>query len=85
MMEVLFSDHAEFELSNRHIERAIVELVVTSPDAVRRGRLGRKIFQKLLFDPILDKSMLFRVIVDETEFPPLVVTVYKTSRIDKYL
>jgi hypothetical protein len=37
------------------------------------------------FDPVLKREMLLRVVVEETIGETSVVTVYKTSRMDKYL
>ena len=36
-------------------------------------------------DPILVKEMLLRIIVDETAEEVVVVTIYKTSNVSKYL
>lgn len=36
------------------------------------------------FDQIIQREMLLRVIVEQTVGETVVVTVYKTSRIDRY-
>jgi len=40
---------------------------------------------RVYFDPVLQKEMLLRVVVEETADELVVVTVYKTSQIDRYL
>ena len=37
------------------------------------------------FDMVLQREMLLRIIVEETEDEIVVVTIYKTSQIDKYV
>ena len=37
------------------------------------------------FDALLQQEMLLRIVVEETEDETVVVTLYKTSQIDRYL
>jgi len=37
------------------------------------------------FDAILQQEMLLRVVVEDTENELVVITLYKTSQIDRYL
>ncbi len=37
------------------------------------------------FDQLLEQEMLLRAVTEETSAEIIVVTVYKTSRIDRYL
>ncbi len=36
-------------------------------------------------DRSLGREMLLRIVVEDTQFERVVVTLYKTSRLDKYL
>jgi hypothetical protein len=84
-MELEFSAHCLFEMSLRQIEKADVELVIVEPDKTLEGRFGRKIFQKVIEDNVLQKPMLYRVVVEEAGNVYSVITVYKTSNFKKYM
>jgi hypothetical protein len=45
----------------------------------------RQVYMRRYHDSVLDQEMLLRVIVQETETRRVVVTVYKTSQIKRYL
>lgn len=54
-----------------------------SPQQVANASGGRKAYQSK-FDFGGGRIMLLRAIVDDRFDPPLVITVYRTSKIDKY-
>lgn len=80
----IFKNHALFQMSRRQIDENIVRLVLEDPEQVKEVRLGRWVYQKRmkLGDPPMD--YLVRVFVDIDREPAEVVTVYKTTRIEKY-
>ena len=84
-MDVRVSRHAESEMSRRGIPLALVQAVMNRPEQrlVDESCKGRWIYQsRLLFDG--GTIYLVRVVVDEDDEPPAIVTVYRTSKIEKY-
>jgi hypothetical protein len=47
--------------------------------------LPRLVLMRRYFDQILQQEMLLRMVVEETATERVVITVYKTSQIAKYL
>ena len=80
-MEYRFTAHARQEMARRGIPEFLVHLVLTRPDQVAASGHDRQVFQSLV--EMEGKSFLLRVVV-ERDNPPVVVTVYRTSRISRY-
>jgi Domain of unknown function (DUF4258) len=81
-MNFRFSKHAESELVLRKIPREFVENVLRQPQQIVPERSPKKAYQsKMDFD---GKIFLLRVIVDDTVEPAIVVTLYRTKKINKY-
>jgi hypothetical protein len=79
------SSHAEWEMVRRGIPLALVEAVAEHPEQrlVDESHPGRWIHQsRLRFED--GKMYLLRVVVDEDEQPPVIITAYRTSKIEKY-
>jgi hypothetical protein len=79
------SRHAEWEMTRRGIPLALVRAVMDHPEqrVADGSRTGRWIYQsRLRFED--GKMYLLRVVVAEGEEPPVVITAYRTSRIEKY-
>jgi hypothetical protein len=83
-MEVVLTDHAKFELGRRQLSEETVISVAQEPEQVMRLQKGRKICQSKYYDSQADKEMLLRVVCEERLDLLLVVTAYRTSKIDKY-
>jgi len=84
-MNFRLSRHAEWEMSRRGIPLAVVQAVMEHPEQrlVDDAGEGRWIYQSRF--PFEDGKMyLVRVVVDEDEQPPAIVTAYRTSKIEKY-
>jgi hypothetical protein len=84
-MDFRLSSHAEWEMTRRGIRRELIEAVMDQPEQrlVDESRAGRWIYQsRLAFED--GKIYLVRVVVDEDEEPPAIVTAYRTSKIEKY-
>ncbi len=85
MKAIRWTTHALRSLEEREIERGVVEHVLVAPQHVAPDPPDRSIRMRVYFDPVLQKEMLLRVVVEETADELVVVTVYKTSQIDRYL
>jgi hypothetical protein len=79
------TDHVVEEMRRRQINEAEVAQVLFNPEQVDYVREGRKVFNLRLPAGDDSKIYLFRVFVDIDRKPPEVVTVYRTSKISKYL
>ncbi len=83
-MNILITEHAEFEMQRRQVPLDLVQRVVKDPEQIVPSRKGRLIYQSRFFDEQEGKEMLLRVILDIEGDDFWVVTVYKTSRIERY-
>jgi hypothetical protein len=80
--EIVFSDHARFEMGRRGISEEEVSSVLRAPEQTEEQRPGRCVYQSRVVG--LDKTYLLRVFVDVDRIPPEVVSAYRTSKIGKY-
>jgi Domain of unknown function (DUF4258) len=79
------SEHARAAMARRLVPEIQVRAVLRAPQAVVAGnRPGRKVAQGpvTLGDPPL--KVLLRVVVDLSQKPPEVVTVYATTQFRRY-
>ena len=83
-MKLEFTGHALFEMSRRSITNRQVEEVVKNPQQESRSLKGRVILQNRYYDGIVEKEMILRVIGNRGSDSFKVVTVYKTSKVEKY-
>jgi len=82
-MPPIITDHAQFEAQRRSIDLKFVLSTVENPrQKVSSGK--RVVFQSKYHDEIQDKEMLLRVIVEPAGDVLKVISVYKTSKTDKY-
>jgi hypothetical protein len=77
-----FSKHAEERLWARGLSKDLVLEVLNNPDKIILLDSVLLIYQKILVES--DKPYLYRVFVNQELDPKLRVTVYKTSKFDKY-
>jgi hypothetical protein len=81
-MDFVLTDHARQEAQRRQIPLDWIESTLARPEQIEAGTNQRKILQSRV---IADgKTYLVRLIVEDWHQPPVVVTVYRTSKIDKY-
>lgn len=74
-----FSKHALEQMQARGITRSVVKKVLDKPDKIKNEK-GKKVYQS-----VIEKgTYLIRIFVNVNKVPPLVITVYKTSKIKKY-
>ena len=77
------TDHALTQMAKRQVPAPDVRAVLAAPEAVLPVRPGRVVAQKIVL-AAQGRRYLLRVFVDVDRVPPQVVTVYRTSKIDKY-
>lgn len=80
-MEFEFSAHALEQMERREISKTIIEKILQNPQQTI-SETGYTVYQTIIkFD---DKDYLVRVFLNESVTPFKIITVYKTSKIDKY-
>ena len=72
-------------LIDRVIDQADVEQTILAPELSVIDPPRRVVLMRQYFDVHLGREMLLRAVVEETRDERVVVTVYKTSQIAKYL
>jgi len=80
-MVYVFSHHALEQMEKRGINKATVESVLKNPDQITTHD-DLNVFQRI--ESIDRKLFLIRVFLNMRKFPNVVVTVYRTSKIEKY-
>ena len=81
-MTVEFSNHALRQMEERSIAKEIILSVIQQPDHKVKQDQSTTIFTKLIDEA--EKRYLYRVFVNTAKKPQLIITAYKTSKIDKY-
>jgi hypothetical protein len=84
LASALFSEHALYQMSRRVLTIDQVRSVLASPEEVSLLREGRIVVHGFISMGEPARTYLLRVVVDVDPEPPVVVTVYKTSKISKY-
>ena len=82
-MEFRISRHAQEELERRTIPPDLLDAVLQDPQQIVAEYGGKKAYQSQL-DFGRGRIFLLRAIVRDDVDPPVVVTVYRTSKIRKY-
>lgn len=81
-MKLKFSKHARERIKQREISENRVRNVINQPDSIiEEGH--RKIFQSVI-ESDSGKKYLYRVFINTNKNPNLIITVYRTSKIEKY-
>ena len=80
--DFVLTPHAISELRRRGLEEAVVRQVLANPEQRIVVRPGREVAHSRI--ELAGKRYLVRVFVDVDRSPTEVVTVYRTSKIDKY-
>lgn len=78
LTRAVFTQHALKQMAKRQVTPADVSRVLATPERVVEVRAGRVVVQGMAGEYLL------RVFVDVDRDPPEVVTVYRTSKIEKY-
>jgi len=82
--EYVVSQHARTELARRGLSDALMRLVLAAPDQRLPVRPGRDVLQSIVDGDERSHPQLVRVFVDIDRHPAVVVTAYRTSRINRY-
>ena len=82
-MRFQISDHALEEMKRRELSKTLIKSILNDPQQIVDEYGNRKAYQSIIkFET--GKDYLVRVIVNDNVKPAKIVTVYRTSRIDKY-
>jgi len=84
VFQYIIKPHAQLEMKRRQIAEDQVALVLSSPEQMEEVRPGRNVYQSRLTLSDPPQTYLLRVFVDIDRDPAEVVTVYRTSKIQKY-
>ncbi len=85
MKPIRWSPHALKNLADREIPREEAEKTLLSPEFVVPAGTRRQIFMRSYMDVRFGQEMLVRAVVEEKADEVLVITVYITSKIGKYM
>jgi len=77
-MKIVFIPHAIDRMKKRGITKEMVLETIKNPEKVVEGYKNRKVAQRMF------GNMLLRVIYEEREDCLEIITVYLTSKVDKY-
>ena len=83
-MKVIFLDHLKLQAKERKINLKLVEETLSNPDQIVPNLKDLKVAHKKYFDEKKNKEYLIRVVFKEEKFIRFGITVYKTSKINKY-
>lgn len=79
------TDHARLAMARREVTEAQVRGVLRAPQAVVSGnRPGRQVAQGSVRSGDPPQTVLLRVVVEVSQDPPEVVTVYATTQFRRY-
>lgn len=82
--KIVLSEHARTQAARRGVSEDIVLGVARSPEQRLEARPGREVRQSRIGVAESGTLYLVRVVVDPGQDGDTVVTVYRTSKIDKY-
>ena len=83
-MNIIFTWHAKFEMKRRNIDEILVRNVIEKPEQKLISKNNRVVYQNKYFDIKENIEIILRVIC-EVEYETIkIITVYKTSKIQKY-
>lgn len=81
-MKFFLSEHAKQEIKRRMIPLKVLKQVLDNPEQIIQEYGNKKAYQsRVKFN---EGNYLLRVIVDDTKDPSVVITAYRTSKIEKY-
>lgn len=76
------TEHALFEMQRRKITRELVNKIMKDSEQIVAAYGERKIYQSRITED--HKVWFVRLVIEDWHDPPLVVTVYRTSKLAKY-
>jgi hypothetical protein len=84
IIDFVFTEHALMEMERREISQEQVRNVLANPGQLEILRAERAVYQTKYDTGNPSKTYVLRVFVDVDRKPPAIVTVYRTSKIEKY-
>lgn len=78
------SNHAKDQMDERSVSEEMVLDVLRNPDQKIAVNKNKMVFQAKKYFDDAERMFLVRVFVNTLKNPNLVITVYRTSKIDKY-
>ena len=84
MAEIRISNHAREQMRERGISEGMALGIISSPQQTIRQGAEKLIYQSVEYFEEEKRNFLVRVFVNIIKQPNLVITVYRTSKIEKY-
>jgi hypothetical protein len=81
--EYRLSRHAQEEMRRRQIPEVWLDSVMTGPEQRVSEAAGKEVWQSR-FTAVNGRMYLLRVVIAIDKEPPVIATVYRTSKIEKY-
>jgi hypothetical protein len=78
------TDHARLEMERRQIGEDEIAKIVAKPEQILNYRPGRMVYQSRIDMGEPPKPYLIRIFIDVDRDLPEIVTVYRTSKVEKY-
>ncbi|QQS47657.1 MAG: DUF4258 domain-containing protein [Acidobacteriota bacterium] len=85
ILDYRLTKHAAQAMARRQIGESIVAAILANPEKIEIVRTGRAVFQARVQVEDSQTPYLIRIFVDIDRNPPEIVTVYRTSKIQKYM
>jgi hypothetical protein len=82
---IRWTAHAEARLRDREIDRVEADRTIQAPDREIPGRFGRTLRVRRYDDAVLGRPMALCVLVETGAAETVVITLYKSSNLAKYL
>jgi hypothetical protein len=85
LKKIRWTPHALEAIVEREIDRDLAERAIHEPTATVHGHGYRTVFLRRYHDQLLSQDMLLCVVTEDQGDEVVVVTLYKTSKIEKHL
>lgn len=82
MKTYIITKHAQEEMAIRGIPESILDVVMQTPGEIVPEKAELVAYQSVISFP--EGPMLLRAIVADQDHPMRIITVYRTSKIEKY-
>ncbi|MFW6222730.1 MAG: DUF4258 domain-containing protein [Bacteroidota bacterium] len=82
MNKFIISNHAKSQFKRRGLREELIEEITNNPDQIIEKESCMYIYQSLINDN--GNNYLVRIFVNVCKDPKVIVTGYKTSKINKY-
>ncbi len=81
---IILTAHAEEQVQSRSIPRELILGTIENPQQSISGYKARRIHQSRYYDGFENKEMLIRIITEIRGDDVIVISIYKTSKLEKY-